>query len=90
MTAKFFAKLAIASALLISSVAGASAYTIHSANGKNWVTCEDGTNWSINGGATQISHQHAARFCAKLGSSISVAPVVNPSAPVEAQTSRTK
>ena len=90
MTRKIAAKLAIASVVLISSIAGANAYTIHNSNGKNWVTCEDGTNWTFNGGTTQITHQHAARFCAKLGSSLTVQPAGSPSAPVEAKSSRIK
>ncbi|MBJ6987031.1 MULTISPECIES: hypothetical protein [unclassified Devosia] len=82
MTKTFIAKIALVSTLLIIPVTAAQAYVIHSVNGKNWVTCDNGQNWSMNGGTTPITHVQAARGCAKFVSTIA-APPAEPTEPGE-------
>lgn len=70
MISKTIAKLALVSAVLIAPLAQAHAYSIHYQNGRYTVTCDNGDRWTVGDGSQQISHETAARICAKRGSSI--------------------
>lgn len=78
MITRTAAKLAIVSAVLIAPIAQAHAYSIHYKNGRYSVTCENGDRWTVGDGSQQISHETAARICAKRGSSIIANPGGDP------------
>ena len=65
-----FAKIAIASAILLAPITSAHAYSIHYKNGRYSVTCDNGDRWTRGDGTQQITHADAANICAKRGSSI--------------------
>lgn len=70
----FLLSAVITAAAIIAPISQAQAYSIHHNNGTYSVTCENGDRWTIGNGTTQISHEVAARICAKRGSSLTVGP----------------
>jgi len=73
MKIKNIVKAAIASAVMLTSLSSAYAYSIHYKDGKYSVTCDNGDKWTRGNGSQQITHADAANICAKRGSSL-IAP----------------